>query len=307
MSLEACPIPFGKHGGSRSRRGRCRLFASGSPRGTDPCLHEGTPRACHLTPHKSACSPPSPHRADLCRRGSGLSLTACDALTDPAATSAAASPATATTVAAGASSSSETALPTLTPKSQRRGCHPGGRCGTDHARRVGYSNELDRDNDGVACESHRRTSAATDAAAVSTSIDWQTGRTPAELWADGIPHLRAFITEHGHTCVFAGFVCEDGMQPGAWVMHRRRDRRLGADRLIPERVASSTPSASTGALPLSAAGWTAAVGGQNHPPRRLHRRAPAHHVSQHSPAATDSCSEHEPRDDAPNAAATHHR
>ncbi|MET3642866.1 hypothetical protein ABIC73_004469 [Prescottella equi] len=63
------------------------------------------------------------------------------------------------------------------------------------------------------------------------------GRTPAALWADGIAHLEAFIAEHRHARVPKGYVCADGMRLASWVMHRREDRRLGANRLTPERIA----------------------------------------------------------------------
>ena len=67
--------------------------------------------------------------------------------------------------------------------------------------------------------------------------DRRAGKTPAQLWADGIAHLEAFIAEHGHARVPKGYVCADGMRLASWVMHRREDRRLGADRLTPERIA----------------------------------------------------------------------
>nr|AKG90577.1 Putative helicase [Prescottella equi] len=57
------------------------------------------------------------------------------------------------------------------------------------------------------------------------------------MWADGIAHLEAFIAEHGHARVPKGYVCADGMRLASWVMHRREDRRLGANRLTPERIA----------------------------------------------------------------------
>lgn len=63
------------------------------------------------------------------------------------------------------------------------------------------------------------------------------GRTPAALWADGIGHLETFISEHRHARVPKGYVCADGMRLASWVMHRREDRRLGAARLTPERIA----------------------------------------------------------------------
>ncbi len=63
------------------------------------------------------------------------------------------------------------------------------------------------------------------------------GKTPAQLWVDGIAHLEGFIAEHGHARFPGTFVCADGMRLGSWVMHRREDRRLGADRLTPQRIA----------------------------------------------------------------------
>ncbi|WP_420880259.1 helicase associated domain-containing protein [Rhodococcus sp. (in: high G+C Gram-positive bacteria)] len=77
----------------------------------------------------------------------------------------------------------------------------------------------------------------TDPAAVPARPDRRAGKTPEQLWADGIAHLKAFIAEHGHVRVPGTFVCADGMRLGSWVMHRREDRRLGADRLTPDRIA----------------------------------------------------------------------
>ncbi|NKS56518.1 hypothetical protein GS504_02825 [Rhodococcus hoagii] len=67
--------------------------------------------------------------------------------------------------------------------------------------------------------------------------DRRAGKTPVQLWVDGVAHLEAFIAEHGHARVPKGHVCADGMRLASWVMHRREDRRLGADRLTPDRIA----------------------------------------------------------------------
>ncbi|MGO4205017.1 helicase associated domain-containing protein [Rhodococcus sp. TAF43] len=55
-------------------------------------------------------------------------------------------------------------------------------------------------------------------------------------WDDAVGRLSAFATAHGHARVPAGFVCEDGMRLGAWVMHRRAERRRGARSLTAERI-----------------------------------------------------------------------
>lgn len=78
---------------------------------------------------------------------------------------------------------------------------------------------------------------STDPAAAPARPDRRAGKTPAELWADGIAHFEAFIAEHGHARVPGTFVCEDGMRLGLWVMRCRKDRRLGAERLTDERIA----------------------------------------------------------------------
>lgn len=76
-----------------------------------------------------------------------------------------------------------------------------------------------------------------DLAAAAAGTTTGAGRSRAALWAAGVEHLEQFIAAHGHARVPQGFMCEDGMRLGSWVMRRREDRRRGADRLTAERIA----------------------------------------------------------------------
>lgn len=55
-----------------------------------------------------------------------------------------------------------------------------------------------------------------------------------EAFAEGIAHLRAFVSERGHTRVPAGYRSPDGYKLGPWVVSKRGDRR--ASKLSEERV-----------------------------------------------------------------------
>ncbi len=58
--------------------------------------------------------------------------------------------------------------------------------------------------------------------------------THADGYRAGVAHLRAYISQEGHTTVSRKYVTDDGFKLGSWVNKRRYERRAGT--LSAERI-----------------------------------------------------------------------